>query len=165
MKDVSQRIADHLKKGVTIIIESTLALGKTDNIVQPILEERSSLNRGEDFYLVWSFESVMPGKLIEYIIEFPRVIGGGCPKANERAKFLYSKVIKKKLQVTDTLTAELTDDFDEAFSKADVLIFATNHNEYYKINLNDLRKILRTSIIIEGRNISNKKQVEEKGYQ
>ncbi|KKL81280.1 hypothetical protein LCGC14_1996350, partial [marine sediment metagenome] len=108
LRDVSNFIAPHMKKGVTVIIESTLAPGTTDNIVQPILEEESGMKRGEDFYLVFSFERVMPGKLIEYITDFPRVIGGGCDKANENAKFLYGKVVKKELQVTDTLTAELT---------------------------------------------------------
>lgn len=108
LKEVSKLLAPHLKKGVTIIIESTVAPGTTDNIVQPILEKESGLKRGEDFYLVFSFERVMPGKLIEYITDFPRVIGGGCDKANENAKFLYGKVVKEDLQVTDTLTAELT---------------------------------------------------------
>ncbi len=108
LKDVTKLIAPHMKKGVTVIIESTVAPGTTDNIVQPILEEGSGLTREKDFYLVFSFERVMPGKLLEYIINFPRVIGGGCETANEKAKFLYGKVVKKELQVTDTLTAELT---------------------------------------------------------
>jgi len=108
LKDVSELVAPRLKKGATVIIESTVAPGTTDNIVQPILEKGSGMKRGEDFYLVFSFERVMPGKLIEYITDFPRVIGGGSPEANEKGKFLYGKVVKKELQVTDTLTAELT---------------------------------------------------------
>ena len=108
LKDVSKLLASHMKKGATVIIESTVAPGTTDNIIAPILEKHSGMKRGEDFYLVFSFERVMPGKLIEYIVDFPRVIGGGCDKANENAKFLYGKVVKKELQVTDTLTAELT---------------------------------------------------------
>ena len=108
LKDVSDLVAPRLKKGTTVIIESTVAPGTTNNIVQPILEKGSGMKRGEDFYLVFSFERVMPGKLIEYIVDFPRVIGGGCTGANEKGKFLYGKVVKKELQVTDTLTAELT---------------------------------------------------------
>ena len=108
LKDVTKLIAPKIKKGATVIIESTVAPGTTNNIVQPILEEGSGLKRRSDFYLVFSFERVMPGKLLEYIIDFPRVIGGGCEAANNKAKFLYGKVVKKELQVTDTLTAELT---------------------------------------------------------
>ena len=108
LKEVSKEISKHIKIGTTIIIESTVAPGTTNNIVQPILEERSRLKRGEDFYLVFSFERLMPGKLLEYITDMERVIGGGCEEANNRAKFLYGKVVKKELRVTDTLTAELT---------------------------------------------------------
>ncbi len=108
LRDVSKLLAPHIKKGATIIIESTVAPGTTDNIVQPILEKHSGLKRSKDFYLVFSFERVMPGKLIDFIVNFPRVIGGGCDIANEKAKYLYGKVVKEELQVTDTLTAELT---------------------------------------------------------
>jgi UDP-N-acetyl-D-mannosaminuronic acid dehydrogenase len=118
--DVSQKIAKHMKKGVTIILESTVAPGTTDNVVQAILEEESGLKRREDFYLVFSFERVMPGKLLEYITDFPRVIGGGCQEANEKAKFLYGKVVKKELQVTDTLTAELTKCIENAYRDVNI---------------------------------------------
>ncbi len=118
--EVSRQVSKHLKKGVTVIIESTVAPGTTDNIVQPILEEGSGLKRGIDFYLVFSFERVMPGKLLEYITDFPRVIGGGCEKANQNAKFLYGKVVKKELQVTDTLTAELTKCIENSYRDVNI---------------------------------------------
>jgi len=118
--DVSRKIAKQMKKGATIILESTVAPGTTDNVVQAILEEESGLKRGKDFYLVFSFERVMPGKLIEYITDFPRVIGGGCQEANEKAKFLYGKVVKKELQVTDTLTAELTKCIENAYRDVNI---------------------------------------------
>jgi UDP-N-acetyl-D-mannosaminuronic acid dehydrogenase len=118
--DVSHNIAKHIKKGATIILESTVAPGTTDNILQPIIEKESCLKRGKDFYLVFSFERVMPGKLIEYITDFPRVIGGGCQEANEKAKFLYGKVVKKELQVTDTLTAELTKCIENAYRDVNI---------------------------------------------
>ena len=139
-KDVIKLLASHMKKGATVIIESTVAPGTTDNIVAPILEKRSGMKRGEDFYLVFSFERVMPGKLLEYITDFPRVIGGGCDKANEDAKFLYGKVVKKELQVTDTLTAELTKcientyrDVNIAFANEMALVVEDFNRNIYEI--------------------------------
>jgi len=120
LTDVSKKVSKHLRKGVTVIIESTVAPGTTDNIVQPILEEGSGLKRREDFYLVFSFERVMPGKLLEYITDFPRVIGGGCDEANEKAKYLYDKVVKKDLQITDTLTAELTKCIENSYRDVNI---------------------------------------------
>lgn len=147
LKEVSEAIAKHMKKGVCIIIESTVAPGTTDNIVQPILEKGSGMKRGKDFYLVFSFERVMPGKLIEYIVNFPRVIGGESKEANEKAKFLYSKVVKKELQITDTLTAELTKciensyrDTNIAFANEMALVCeAFNRNIYEIIQLVNCR--------------------------
>jgi len=65
LREVTEKIAPLIKKGTAIIIESTVAPGTTDNIVQPILEKGSGMKRGKDFYLIFSFERVMPGKLIE----------------------------------------------------------------------------------------------------
>ena len=120
LKEVSQQISKHMKKGVTVILESTVAPGTTDNIVQTILEEGSGLKRSKDFYLVFSFERVMPGKLLDYIINFPRVIGGGCKEANDKAIYLYGKVVKEELQVTDTLTAELTKCIENAYRDVNI---------------------------------------------
>jgi UDP-N-acetyl-D-mannosaminuronic acid dehydrogenase len=140
LKDVSKLIGPLMRKGVTVIIESTVAPGTTDNFVQPILENGSGMKRGEDFFLVFSFERVMPGKLLEYITDFPRVIGGGCDEANEKAKYLYGKVVKEELQVTDTLTAELTKcientyrDVNIAFSNEMALIAEDFHRNIFEI--------------------------------
>lgn len=147
LKDVSKLIAPKMKKGVTVIVESTVAPGTTDNIVQPILEEGSGMKRGEGFYLVFSFERVMPGKMLEYITDFPRVIGGGCDKANENAKILYEKVVKEEIQVTDTLTSELTKcientyrDVNIAFANEMALVAEDfNRNIFEIINLINYR--------------------------
>ncbi|MHA1291954.1 MAG: nucleotide sugar dehydrogenase [Promethearchaeota archaeon] len=147
LRDVSKKIAPLMKRGVTVIIESTVAPGTTNNIVQPILEKGSGMKRGEDFYLVFSFERVMPGKLIDYIVNFPRVIGGGCEEANKRAEFLYGKVVKEQLQITDTLTAELTKcientyrDINIAFANEMALIAEDfNRNIFEIINLINFR--------------------------
>jgi len=60
---------------------------------------------------------------------------------------------------------ELTDSLDKAVGNADVLIFATNHKQYYNMNLDELKtKMKENPIIIDGRNIFDKKIMQEKGY-
>ena len=46
------------------------------------------------------------------------------------------------------------------------LIFATNHKQYYNIDLDNMKNKVKKEkpIIIDGRNIFNKKAVEEKGF-
>ena len=58
LKDVSKLIAPKIKKGVTVIIESTVAPGTTNNIVQPILEEGSGLKRGKTFILYFRLKEL-----------------------------------------------------------------------------------------------------------
>jgi len=48
LRDVSKLVAPHLKKGSTVIIESTVAPGTTEEILLPILE-KSGLKKGEFF--------------------------------------------------------------------------------------------------------------------
>ncbi|MHA2121202.1 MAG: UDP binding domain-containing protein, partial [Promethearchaeota archaeon] len=65
----------------------------------------------------------------------------------------------------DYKETELTDDINSAVKDADVLIFATNHKQYYSIDLDDLKEKMNDKpIIIDGRNIFEKKAVEEKGF-
>jgi len=66
----------------------------------------------------------------------------------------------------DYKETELTRDLNEAVSNADVLIFATNHKPYYNIDLDDIRNKVKKEkpIIIDGRNIFNKKSVEDHGF-
>ena len=56
-------VGDNLKKGTMIVLESTTYPGTTEELIKPILEERSGLKCGEDFYLGFSPERVDPGNL------------------------------------------------------------------------------------------------------
>jgi UDP-N-acetyl-D-mannosaminuronic acid dehydrogenase len=69
LRDVSTRIAKYLKPGKTVIIESTVAPGTTQHLVQPILEQESGLEAGlpDGFGLCFSYERVMVGRLIHNI--------------------------------------------------------------------------------------------------
>jgi UDPglucose 6-dehydrogenase len=65
----------------------------------------------------------------------------------------------------DYKETELTSDFNKASKNADVLIFVTNHKQYYSTNLDELRKNMKDKpILIDGRNIFDKEVVESKGF-
>jgi UDP-N-acetyl-D-mannosaminuronic acid dehydrogenase len=65
------------------------------------------LQGGQDFYLAFSYEGVMPGKLLEYITDFPRVVGGIDEESTRRAVELYSHIVREEITPTDVLTAEM----------------------------------------------------------
>ncbi|TFG05943.1 nucleotide sugar dehydrogenase [Candidatus Thorarchaeota archaeon] len=120
LKEVSHDIGKRIKKGTLVIVESTVAPGTTENVVQRIIEEESGFVGGEGFDLAFSYERVMPGKLIKNIVELPRVIGGITPRATERAKQLYQKIVKGPIRTTTVLTAELSKTIENAYRDVNI---------------------------------------------
>lgn len=59
---------------------------------------------------------------------------------------------------------ELTDDIGKAVKNSDVLLFATNHKQYYDLDLEEIKDKMSTPIIIDGRNIFDKNHVENVGF-
>jgi UDP-N-acetyl-D-mannosaminuronic acid dehydrogenase len=107
LREGSAQVGQYLRKGTTVIIESTCAPGTTNYIAKPIIEEKSGLIAGQDFHLVYSYERVMVGRLLYNIINYPRIIGGFTPACTERGIWLYKHIVKEKLLPTDPLTAEM----------------------------------------------------------
>ena len=108
LKEVSEQIGKQMKKGVLVSIESTVAPGTTLNIVKPILEKGSKMKAGNDFYLIFSYERVMVGRLLKNIVYLPRIVGGINEESTIRGVELYKNIVKDRVIPTDILTAEVT---------------------------------------------------------
>jgi UDP-N-acetyl-D-mannosaminuronic acid dehydrogenase len=120
LKEVSRQVGRNMKKDVLVITESTVAPGTTQQIVQPILEEESGLKAGRDFSLAYSYERVMPGKLIDYIVNLPRIVGGIDERSEKRAVAMYKKIVKKEIYSTDVLTAETSKTMENAYRDVNI---------------------------------------------
>lgn len=115
LRSAVQDIGRHLRPGMLVIIESTIAPTTMTRLVQPILEEESRLRAGHDFDLVHCPERVMPGKLLKNLTTLPRVIGGITPQAAERARAIYSRFIQAQLDIADLVTAEVVKTAENAY--------------------------------------------------
>ena len=77
LKKVSENISKILKKGDIIFFESTVYPGVTNNLCKTILEKKSKLIEGKDFFIGYSPERVNPGdknhslKRIDKILAYP----------------------------------------------------------------------------------------------
>ncbi len=120
LREVSAQIGQRLKKGAFVIVESTVAPGTTQNVVQKIIERESGMKGGKDFDLAFSYERVMPGRLLEFIVDMPRVVGGITEKSTQRAVDLYSKIVKKRIYTTNTLSAELSKTIENAYRDVNI---------------------------------------------
>ena len=68
-------ILSYLKKGNTVIVESTIAPKSMDDYVKPILEEAGFVI-GEDIYLAHCPERVLPGQILYELKHNNRIVGG-----------------------------------------------------------------------------------------
>jgi UDP-N-acetyl-D-mannosaminuronic acid dehydrogenase len=62
----------------------------------------------------------MPGKLIDYIVNLPRIVGGIDEESERRAKDLYSKIVKAQIYTTDVLTAETSKTIENAYRDVNI---------------------------------------------
>lgn len=75
VRDSVIAIAENLRRGMIVVLESTTYPGTTEELVKPLLEEGSGLKCGEDFYLGFSPERVDPGNLVYKTSNTPKVVG------------------------------------------------------------------------------------------
>ncbi len=101
-------VGNVIQRGCLISIESTLPPGTMENIVLPILEERSGLKAGIDFSLVHCPERVMPGKLLQNMRGVERVLGGLDEESIRKGAYYYSKVVQAEIHPTDLPCAEIS---------------------------------------------------------
>lgn len=94
MESSARTIAPYLKPGSMVVLESTTYPGTTEELIKPILEERSGLTCGEDFYLGFSPERVDPGNLIYKTKNTPKVVGAIGDDALECIAAVYEAVLE-----------------------------------------------------------------------
>jgi UDPglucose 6-dehydrogenase/UDP-N-acetyl-D-galactosamine dehydrogenase len=91
-------VSHNMKKGATVIMESTVYPGVTEDIVKPILE-KSGLKCGRDFKLAYSPERINPGDSEHTIDRIIKVVSGMDEETTELVTELYSKVPPTSLKL------------------------------------------------------------------
>ena len=59
---------------------------------------------------------------------------------------------------------DITSDLDVALLNADCVALVTGHNQYHNLSLNELKKKMKTPIIVDGRNVFNKLDCTSEGF-
>ncbi len=114
-------VAEALRPGQLIILESTTYPGTTREVMLPALEGRG-LRAGEHFFLCFSPERVDPGNPTWGVRNTPKVIGGitaACVRAGES---LYRRVMEHVVSVSSTEAAELTKLLENTFRAVNIAL-------------------------------------------
>ena len=120
LKSALRSLAPHLRKGVLVSIESTIAPRTMAGVVRPILERGSGLKAGRDLHLVHCPERVTAGKLLHNLTTLDRVIGAQDARGLRKATSLYGKIVEGTLHGTDWVSAEITKTAENAYRDAQI---------------------------------------------
>ena len=93
LKAASKMLGDLLKKGDTVIYESTVYPGCTQEICVPILEKTSSLIFNADFFCGYSPERIVPGDKINTLTTIKKITSGSTPEVANFVDTLYKSII------------------------------------------------------------------------
>jgi nucleotide sugar dehydrogenase len=93
MDSATEDIARGLQIGTLVAYETTLPVGTTRNRFTGILERISGLVAGKDFFVVFSPERVLTGRVFSDLRRYPKIVGGVTDKCSEIGKAFYSRVL------------------------------------------------------------------------
>ncbi|UVI40044.1 UDP-N-acetyl-D-mannosamine dehydrogenase [Qipengyuania spongiae] len=124
--DAAAKLATVLKKGDTVILESTSPVGTSEAMRDLIARERPDLampGMGDgtpDVSIAYCPERVLPGRILEELTHNDRSIGGITPRCARKALGFYKRFVKGECVVTDARSAEMTKLVENAFRDVNI---------------------------------------------
>lgn len=109
----AKAIAPELEAGNLVVLESTSPVGTTEKLANWLAESRPDLTfplqAGEyaDVQIAYCPERVLPGSVLQELVNNDRIIGGMSRRASELATGLYKTFVKGDCIETSARTAEL----------------------------------------------------------
>ena len=100
-----EEIQKYMRPGQLIILESTTYPGTTDEVLQPMFEEKGA-KLDADFLLAFSPERVDPGNPQFQTHNIPKVVGGVSDYSTEVAALLYRSIVNEVHPVSSARVAE-----------------------------------------------------------
>lgn len=122
VEGVTRAIAQHLRPGQLVSLESTTYPGTTDEVMRPMLEAESGLKQGSDFFLAHSPERVDPGNQRYTTKNTNKVVGASDPASLEVATLFYQQTIEHVVPVTSAKAAELVKVFENTFRAVNIAL-------------------------------------------
>ena len=102
-------LASHLKRGVLVIVETTVPAGATRNRVGARIAAATGMTPGADFALAFSPERVSSGTVLHDLQQYPKIVGGVDAHSTARAAEFYAAMLDAEiLTVRDAETAEFS---------------------------------------------------------
>src|SRR5574340_994514 len=89
----SESVGRHLKRGATVVFESTVYPGATEEVCIPVIEKFSGMKWKKDFFVGYSPERINPGDKLRTLTKIVKVVSGDTPQTCERVAEIYGSVV------------------------------------------------------------------------
>ncbi|MEZ5778813.1 MAG: nucleotide sugar dehydrogenase [Paracoccaceae bacterium] len=117
----AETIAEWLRPGQLVVLESTVWPGATATVLKPILEARG-LVAGEDFFLAFSPEREDPGNHKFDTKSIPKIVGADDARSRELVDLLYSQIVTRTVPVSSLATAEAVKLAENSFRTVNIAL-------------------------------------------
>jgi len=89
----STSVGRYMKKGATVIYESTVYPGATEEVCIPVLERESGLKWKQDFFVGYSPERINPGDKEHTLTKILKIVSGDTPETLDKVARLYERIV------------------------------------------------------------------------
>ena len=139
----AEQIAERLRRGQIIILESTTYPGTTDEVLLPMFEAKG-LKLDEDFLLAFSPERVDPGNPQFQTHNIPKVVGGVTDESTVVAAHLYSQIVNDVHAVSSARVAEAAKLLENTFRAVNIGMANEMARLCYALNI-DTWEVIRAA--------------------
>lgn len=129
VRSAAEEMAENVTAGALVVLESTTYPGTTEEVIQPLLENRG-FEIGKDIFLAFSAERVDPGNKKYNTRNTPKVVGGVTQVCTELAALYYGTALEGAIHpVSSPKVAELEKILENSFRFVNIALV----NEFAKI--------------------------------
>mgnify|MGYP001940229472 FL=1 len=122
VESASATVGENIKSGALVVLESTTYPGTTEDICVPILEAKSGLKAGRDFYVSFSPERVNPGSEKFGIKNTPKLVGGINATAAEKTVEFYESFVDEVVPLSGVKEAETAKLLENTFRHVNIAL-------------------------------------------
>lgn len=102
IEQATTEVADHMPDGAAVILRSTVKIGTTRDVVQPVLDRS-----GKSYHLAMCPERTLEGDALRELVMLPQIVGGCSARSADLAASLFSRLTHTIVRVADPETAEM----------------------------------------------------------
>ncbi|HEX6393029.1 MAG TPA: nucleotide sugar dehydrogenase [Acidimicrobiales bacterium] len=122
IESAGELLGRNLRRGSTVVLESTTYPGTTVELLVPILEETSGLTAGEAFHVGYSPERIDPGNRVWSLMNTPKVVSGIDDESLASVRAFYDSLVGSTVPVSRTQEAELVKLIENTFRHVNVAL-------------------------------------------